>query len=185
MKFTADFETTTDPNDCRVWAYGLFEIGSKDNFIYGNNLDKFMEYIKDKNYTIYFHNLKFDGEFILNWLFRNSFEHVQVKTPLREKTFATLISDKGQFYGLEICFGYSKLLKERLYCKIYDSLKILPFSVDKIAKAFDLPISKLKIDYDEKREIGHELSPEEIAYLRNDVEIVARALETLFRRGTQ
>ena len=25
-KFTADFETTTDINDCRVWAYAICEI---------------------------------------------------------------------------------------------------------------------------------------------------------------
>lgn len=26
-KFTADFETTVDENDCRVWAYAICEIG--------------------------------------------------------------------------------------------------------------------------------------------------------------
>ena len=31
-KFTADFETTTDEEDCRVWAYALCEIGKPDNF---------------------------------------------------------------------------------------------------------------------------------------------------------
>lgn len=31
-RYTADFETTTDPNDCRVWAYGICEIGNTDNF---------------------------------------------------------------------------------------------------------------------------------------------------------
>jgi hypothetical protein len=26
MLYTADFETTTDENDCRVWAYGVCEV---------------------------------------------------------------------------------------------------------------------------------------------------------------
>lgn len=85
-----------------------------------------------------------------------------------------MISDKGQFYSLEICFG------PKMKVKIYDSLKILPFSVAQVAKGFNLPISKLEIDYDEKRENGHVLTKQEVDYLRNDVEIMARALKVLF-----
>ena len=60
-KFTADFETTTDPNDCRVWAYAICEIGDPDNFQYGNSIDDFMEWCAGKeNYLVLFHNLKFD-----------------------------------------------------------------------------------------------------------------------------
>ena len=61
-----------------------------------------------------------------------------------------------------------------------DSLKIIPFSVEEIAKSFNLPISKLKIDYNEYREIGHILSVEEKEYIKNDVLIVAKALKTIF-----
>lgn len=31
-RFTADFETTTDPKDCRVWAWGVCEVGNEDYF---------------------------------------------------------------------------------------------------------------------------------------------------------
>lgn len=48
MIFSADFETTTDPNDCRVWAVGLFEIFSKDNFIYSNNIDYLFEFLNNQ-----------------------------------------------------------------------------------------------------------------------------------------
>ena len=57
---------------------------------------------------------------------------------------------------------------------------MLPFSVEEIAKGFDLPIRKEEIDYTAAREPGHELTPEEISYLRNDCEIVARAVKILF-----
>ena len=40
--FTADFETTTDINDCRVWAYAICEIGNIDNFQYGNDIKRCM-----------------------------------------------------------------------------------------------------------------------------------------------
>jgi hypothetical protein len=182
MKLTADFETTTDINDCRVWAYGICEIGNPDNFIYGNNIDDFLSYCKNLNdATLYFHNLKFDGEFIMVRLFELGFIHVKDKKELESKTFTTLISDKGQFYTMKIMF--EKKGKRTKSVTIYDSLKILPFSVKDIAKGFNLPISKLEIDYKEKREIGHILTTEEVDYLRNDVTIIACALDVLFKQG--
>ena len=182
MLYTADFETTTDPADCRVWAYGICEIGNPDNFTYGNDINGFMKWANEQGKaTVYFHNLKFDGEFILCWLFENGFKYVDDRRDLEKNTFTTLISDKGQFYSMEICF--ERKGKEKKSLTIYDSLKILPFSVAAIAKGFNLPISKLEIDYQETREIGHELTLQEIDYLRNDVDIVARALNTLFEQG--
>ncbi len=182
MLYTADFETTTDPTDCRVWAYGICEIGNPDNFTYGNDINDFMKWANEQGKaTVYFHNLKFDGEFILCWLFENGFKYVDDRRDLEKNTFTTLISDKGQFYSMEICF--ERKGKEKKSLTIYDSLKILPFSVATIAKGFNLPISKLEIDYNETREKGHILTREEIDYLRNDVDIVARALNTLFEQG--
>jgi hypothetical protein len=182
MLYTADFETTTDPADCRVWAYGICEIGNSDNFTYGNDINDFMKWANEHGKaTVYFHNLKFDGEFILCWLFENGFKYVNDRRDLEKNTFTTLISDKGQFYSMEICF--ERKGKEKKSLIIYDSLKILPFSVAAIAKGFNLPISKLEIDYNETREKGHILTKEEIDYLRNDVDIVARALNTLFEQG--
>lgn len=180
--FTADFETTTDPTDCRVWACGICEIGRPENFIYMNDIDGFIDWArKQRKVTVYFHNLKFDGEFILCWLFENGFKFVSDRRDLEKNTFTTLISDKGQFYSMEICF--ERKGKEKDCLTIYDSLKILPFSVAAIAKGFNLPISKLDIDYNEKREKGHILTKEEVDYLKNDVEIMARALHILFEEG--
>ena len=179
-KFTADFETTTDPNDCRVWAYSLCEIGNIDNFIYGNNIEDFINFCANKyeNYQLWFHNLKFDGEYIFNYLLNNGFEFVKDKKLRRDKTFTCLISDMGQFYSIEIYFHVTK--KHTNKVTIFDSMKVLNFSVDKIAEDFKLPIRKLNLDYDEKREIGHILTQHEIDYIRNDVEIMARALQFMF-----
>lgn len=181
-KFTADFETTTNENDCRVWAWGLCEIGKPDNFHYGNNLDDFFKVLQDKrqNYVLYFHNLKFDGEYIFSWLFNNGYSCIEDKKDRKDKTFTTLISDTGQFYSIEIYFE----VKQKNHINkvtIYDSLKILNFSVEKIAKDFDLPIKKGSIDYHEDRKVGHILTNEEVEYLKNDVEIMARALEVMFK----
>lgn len=183
-KYTADFETTTEADDCRVWAYAICEIGNPDNFIYGNSLDDFMGWCarpKD-NDVLYFHNLKFDGEYIIHWLLSHGFTHIEDKKQRADNTFTTLITDMGQFYSIEVYFEVKNSRKVNKV-KFLDSLKILNFSVDQIAKDFNLPIRKLSIDYKAKREVGHLLTDEEVSYIRNDVEIMARALEIMFDEG--
>lgn len=182
LLFTADFETTTQEDDCRVWAWAVCEIGNTDNFTHGNSMDGFFEYIQNtENSTYYFHNLKFDGEFVMLYLFEHGFKHVTDRKDEASKTFTTLISDKGQHYSIKIIF--EKKGKKTKYVKLLDSLKILPFKVSQIAKGFNLPISKLEIDYKLHRPVGYELTQQEVDYIRNDVEIVARALKVLFDQG--
>lgn len=182
-KFTCDFETTTDPNDCRVWAYALCEIGNPDNFIYGNSIYQLMDWCANQkdNVTLYFHNLKFDGEFICYWCETNGFTWVESSKTAATDTYSTLITNMGAWYSIEIYFEVKG--KHRNKVTIYDSLKLLNFSVDAIAKGFDLPIRKLELDYDTYRPEGHELTPHEIDYIRNDVEIMARALDIFMKQG--
>ena len=182
--FTADFETNVSEEDCRVWAYAICEIGNPDNFIYGNSIEDFIKWCfedKKENYSLYFHNLKFDGEYIFSYLLNNGYEYIKNKKERKDKTFTCLISDTGQFYSIEI---YEEVKgKHSNKVTIYDSLKILNFSVEQIAKDFSLPIRKLDLDYKTIREVGHKLTPHEIDYIRNDVEIMARALHIMFTQG--
>lgn len=184
-RFSCDFETTTDEEDCRVWAFACCEIGNTENFIYGNSLDAFMEWCANKkeNYACYFHNLKFDGAFIVSWLLKNDFEYVVDKKNRHECSFTTLITDIGQWYKIEVWFTVKGHKVNKV--TFLDSMKILNFSVDFIAskKGFNLPNQKLKIDYKAKREVGHQLTEEEIAYIHNDVWIVATALDIMFKQG--
>lgn len=181
-KFTADFETNVDIDDCRVWAYAICEIGNINNFIYGNSIDDFIKWCSNEkeNYVLYFHNLKFDGEYIFSYLLENGYTCIKDKKERADKTFTCLISDTGQFYSIEIFFN-TKNKKHINKVTIYDSLKILNFSVDQIAKDFNLPIRKLELDYKLKREIGHVLTPEEVDYIKNDVTIMAMALDIMFK----
>lgn len=182
--FAADFETTTDENDCRVWAYAVCNVDDYTDFRYGNSIEEFFDFCSNpvSNYKIWFHNLKFDGVYIINYLLNNGFEWVADRKDKGDKTFTTLITDMGQFYSIVVYFKVTNHHTNKV--EIYDSLKIFPnFSVERIAKGFNLPISKLAIDYDEYREPGHQLTGQEIDYIRNDVEIVARALKEMFSRG--
>ena len=180
-KFTTDFETNVSVEDCRVWAYAICEIGNIENFKYGNSIEDFIKWCQNgrENYIVYFHNLKYDGEYILNYLLKNGYECIKDKKDRHDKTFNVVISGEGNFYAIEIYFTVKNARKVNKVT-IYDSLKIINSSVEKIAQDFDLPINKLEIDYKAFREVGHKLTQEEVNYIRNDVEIMARALKIMF-----
>ena len=177
-KFSCDFETTTKLDDCRVWAYGYMEIGNKTNYKIGNSIDEFMSWCENSQADLYFHNLKFDGEFIINWLLKNGFTYDESG---KKNTFTTTISRMGQWYVIDICYGYKG--KKKLHTTIYDSLKKLPFPVKRIAKDFNLTIEKGDIDYHTERPIGHVITDDEYKYIKNDIEIIADALEIQFKQG--
>lgn len=182
--YAGDFETTTDENDARVWAYSLCNVENPNEFIYGTSIEEFMEVCADylHNYKIWFHNLKFDSSYIMSYLLNSGYTWISDQKERKDKTFTTLISDMGQIYSIVVYFKVNKHHTNKV--EFYDSLKLFPnFSVEKIATAFNLPIRKLEIDYKKYRPVGYELTEEEIAYIRNDVEIVARALKEMFDRG--
>ena len=180
--FTADFETSTWLEDeSFVWAWALCEIGNVANIKIGNTIETFFEEVeKEDNPIVLFHNLKFDGEFILYYLLKNGYEYVDKKEK-REKTFSTLISDMGLFYQIEVYLKVNKNHIKKITFR--DSLKIINQSVSSIAKTFKLEESKLVIDYNKPRERGHILTDDEKEYIKNDVVIVAKGLEYLYDMG--
>lgn len=183
--YVADFETTTNPEDCRVWAYAICEVGNTDNIVIGTTIDEFMKKCRDskENDKIFFHNLKFDGQFIMQWLFRHSFKHTTDPYDKDTNTFNTLISDKGLYYQIEVIFH--KKGKKVNKVVFQDSLKLIPLSVDSIAKTFKMDISKLEIDYHSHNNLpeGSPLTKEEEEYIKHDVKIVARAVEYFQSEG--
>lgn len=177
-KYVADFETTTKENDCRVWAFSISEIGNEENTIVGQDIDEFFTTIGNLgNCVIYFHNLKFDSQFLIYYMLTNNYKYVDNNNKLPNKSFNCLISDTGVFYSLKI------KIKPNNYIKIYDSYKKLPFSVSNISKAFNIPELKGEIDYTKEREYGYILDENEINYVKNDTIIVAKALKKQFDNG--
>lgn len=182
-RFTADFETTTDPDDCRVWAWSICEIGAPENFYYGNDIATIFEFFqKNGNARYFWHNIKFDGEYLVSHMLKQGFTYNEDKEHPVENSFCTLISSMGQWFCIDIWLERDSKGRIR-HVQMIDSLKILNFGVAQIAKDFALPIRKLELDYRAKREIGHVLTPHEIDYIRNDVEIMARALDIMFKQG--
>ncbi len=180
-RFTADFETSTWVCDeTWVWAWALCDIENPSKVDVGNSIEGFFERIKNEaNPYIYFHNLKFDAEFILYYLMKNGYEYTITKEK-RDKTFSCLISDMGLFYSIEVYFEVGKKTKKVTFI---DSLKIINQTVESMPKTFKIEENKLEIDYNAPRKRGHVLTEEEEAYVKNDVIIVAKALKYLFDMG--
>lgn len=181
-KFTADFETCTWKDDeSWVWAWAVCDIESEEITI-DNKIESFMTFCyENKNTHFYFHNLKFDGSFIIYYLLTHNFTLAKDKKEIKDNTFTCLINEMGQFYSIVVYF--KKRNKKVHKVTFIDSLKIIPFSVKEIAKTFKLPISKLEIDYNKERKKGWKLTLKEKEYIKNDVLIVAKALKLLFSQN--
>ena len=129
--FSADFETTVYEGQQRteVWAAAIVELYTEDVVIF-NSIDKLFDYILaiDCNTIIYFHNIKFDGEFILHYLMTStSFKPAFVqedptkaegsfieKKFMQDHTYRYSISDKGMWYSITLKNG-------RYYIEFRDS----------------------------------------------------------------
>lgn len=175
IRYTADFETTTDPETAHVWSWESCVVGDPDNFCRGIDIESFIEYCSSEDRVIYFHNLKFDSSYILSYLLTHGYSWSN-KRVLKKHEFSTLISNMGQFYSVTVCFGDTTTT-------FYDSLKLIRLSVEQIAKAYGLTYRKLEIDYDKPRPEGYIPTDEEWEYQHADVAIMSQALHILFTEG--
>ncbi len=178
VSYMADFETiVTEPT--RVWLWALCPIQNYEDVTWGKDIQSFIEEISKYKYNkskIYFHNLKFDGMFIVYYLLNSGqFEQI-LEGKLKPYTFTTLISRMGQWYQIKIKFKNTTVT-------IQDSLKKLPFSVRAMAGAFHLNMSKGDIDYAADRPIGYEPTELELDYIKRDIGIVAQCLGIQFGQG--
>lgn len=177
-----DFETNSgDIEITRVWAWGVVDISSPDSsFIYGNDITTFIKWAESQALnkdTLYFHNLKFDGDYLINWALKNGWTSIPTRKEAKRKTIYAVISGSGAFYQMRLYFTKNR------YVTIIDSQKIINMGVDRMAPSFNLEEVKGEIDYELYREEGYEPTPAELDYLRRDVVIVAKSLHFFFDQG--
>ena len=191
--FMCDFETTVyeGQKDTEVWASACVELFTEDVHIFhsiGEQLDFFIGL--GENVVGYYHNLKFDGTFWLDYFltkkhYEQAVERIgedetdvewQKDRYMRNNTFKYSISDKGQWYTITLRVGNH-------FIEFRDSLKLLPFSVKRIGESFKTKHKKLEMEYTGFRYAGCTITQEEQEYIANDVLVVKEALEFMFNEG--
>lgn len=194
--FVADFETTVydGQESTEVWASAMAELSDPDDTVFVfHSIDETLEYIDflAEDVVLYYHNLKFDGNFWLWYLihelkFKQGYEIIRTQdyieyTMKKPKDIANnevvyVISDMGQWYTITFKYhGHKVTLK--------DSLKLLPFSVKKIGKDFKTKHQKLEMEYKGIRYAGCLITNEELQYIKNDVLVMKEALNVMFAEG--
>ena len=184
--YVGDFETTVyaGQTETRVWASAVVSLYSENVEIFTNIRDTFDYLVSLKcNIVIYYHNLKFDGHFWIDYFLRTTMiqaidadNHFVDDKNMIKNSYKYVISNYGQWYEITIMTKFRKLIKIR------DSLKLLPFSVKKLSKEFETKHHKTDIEYTGNRLPG-QISADEIEYIKNDVLVVKESLEKMFQNG--
>ena len=195
-RFAADFETTVYKGQERtdVWSSAFSELftETEDVTIHHTIKETYNYFSTLKEDVIaYYHNLKFDGAFWLDFLmnelgYTTALTEVQSgeqkaekwldNKNMKPKTLKCSISSMGQWYTITI-------KTEKNIIELRDSLKLLPFTLARIGKSFKLKHQKLEMEYDGFRFPGCEITEEEKAYIANDVLVLREALEFMFSEG--
>ena len=201
--YVADFETTVykGQKDTQVWAAALVDLDAPDDVdsvTVFHSISSFMWRLKElsaeRHIVVYFHNLRFDGSFIMNFLKNSKYWKedsyelqedgvnkglvLNENGPYKMKNgfYRYSISEKGQWYSIS-------LKSSGHLIEIRDSLKLLPFSVSQLGKGFGLKHHKLDMEYTGYRYPGCKITPEEREYIANDVLVVKEALNYMFAQG--
>lgn len=138
-----------------------------------------------------FHNAKFDLSFLVyklkedgwlelrdanNVLLNMSAQDRKQAKQMFDRAFTYCVNDMGVWYSVTLFCG-GNIITFR------DSLKILPFSVAELGKAFETKYRKLEADYDEMFRPGEQLSKEAEDYLKNDELVVHEAMKHAYNWG--
>ena len=189
--WACDFETTVwgktlekergrKQDRTEVWSAAYTKLyDTSEKVVIRQSIRDFLEDFYDMPGTnvLYFHNLSFDGSFIIDFLLREGYKFFYGKDKdMISGTFTTCISDMGQWYWIKI--KHNKTILE-----IRNSLKLMPSSLARIGKSFGTKHQKLDMDYEGDRHAYCDITPEERDYIKNDVLLLKEALEMMFDEG--
>lgn len=192
---TADFETSfvdESREDVHVWAWGLTDIMQYD-FIYDNNIESFIDYLLNDRYVydIGFHNLKFDGNFILPELYKRGFEYLPNTLFMKAwedgedltNKFTHNITAQGQWFSVTIVKPTKASSNTPAFIHLWDTLKLFPESLKNVGKQYCKTYQKIeepKDFYTALRGKNHVITADELNYLKHDCLTLAEALRVQF-----
>ena len=180
--YCADFETTSEEQyklegSTRVYLYKIMGVND-DVDIMGVSINDFIENIKTLGEClIYFHNLSFDGEFILWFLLDNGYTYDDELS--KENTFNSIIDETGSIYAITIKF------KEEV--EIRCSYKLFPKSIKDIGEMVGIEKLNETHNYEELKnyENIYDVPEEELKYITNDVRIMVELIRYLDELGVK
>ena len=191
---TADFETCklADGSDVHVWAWGISDI-SKYDFKYDNNIASFIDMLLADNYVydLAFHNLKFDGNFVLPELYKRGYEYLPNSVFMEAwengedltKKFTHNITAQGQWFSVTFVKDTMATPSTPAFVHIWDTLKLFPQTLKEVGQQYCRTYKKIdepKEFYTRLREPGHEPTEEELKYLKYDCLTLAEALNVQY-----
>lgn len=171
---TFDIKSQQEIFEQKVWLAGFKNLATmKSTYFY--TLDDFMEAIlsrgENQNTEYAFHNIKFDGSFIIPWLLTHDYT-VSIGKPA-PKQFSTLVDDRNAWYSITI------QVTKRRRVTLWDSLKLFPSPLEYLHEVYSTPTKKIHEDnefYSAVRPDGYTPNEREMMYFENDLQVPAETL---------
>lgn len=197
--YVADFETTTaesrifkEQQDSQVILFNVKTLNN-DDFDYTNNtIDQFLDWVLDgTSKTIWFHNLSFDGAFIVPALLKRGF-NLDFRSKKKNKKLE-IFQQGDKIYYIKAHVDTRINNKKFKFQVIFrDSLQLLPTSINSLGKAVGIQKYLEGEDADaefydwEPEDVlltREDLSPKALNYIeycKRDVEILKRSLRSFY-----
>lgn len=185
--FVADFETcdsqvtykidnvTGDPVKYqKVWLAGHKNLETMESK-YFTSIDGFMEDILARHNNTHreyaFHNLKYDGSYIVPWLFKNDYEVAEGKP--QPGQFSVLVDNRNNWYNITI------QVTKRRKVTLWDMVKLFPMPLEYLPDLYGTPTQKIREDqdfYTKVRPEGYTPDERDMKYFENDLQVPAEVL---------
>lgn len=185
--YVADFETTDSQElykidhstgekiyKQRVWLAGHKNLATMESK-YFTSLDDFMADILSRGSNTHreygIHNLKFDGSYIIPWLYDNGYTVALAKP--QPKEFSVLVDERNNWYNITI------QVTKRRKVTIWDTVKLFPTALEYMPDIYSTPTKKIREDqdfYTKPRPEGYIPDDRDLAYFENDLQVPAETL---------
>lgn len=187
--YVADFETTTMFSQyyqkfkkTRVLLWCMTELRNNNNYQFGTRIDEYMDVLLNKYHSsvVYFHNLSYDGDYILKYLVKIGFKIVNDENLFKPNRIM-VFRQGGVIYHIRVMYVvYKNRQKYRYTIDFKCSYRLLNAKVSVLGDAYGI-----KKHMDEEDSSFYDVEPQDnykqyshrfIEYAKNDVEIVRLSL---------
>lgn len=170
----SDIKSQTEIYPQKVWLAGFKNLETLDS-TYFYNIRDFLEAIlargDNQNTEYAFHNLKYDGSYIIPELFKMGYEVTNSKPQAKE--FSVLVDDRNAWYTITI------QVTKRRKVTIWDSLKLFPTALEYLPDIYSTPTQKVREEsdwYEMVRPAGYRPDERDLHYFENDLQVPAETL---------